>query len=204
MYQFFDKTKMVKPEDALKDNTAHDHDKITHEIFKRPLNDLQEGYDSIFFAMGCYWGAERLFWQTKGVVNTAVGFAGGYTAYPTYEQTCTGKTGHTETVKVTFDPKSVSLEELLAVFWNNHDPSQGMRQGNDIGTVYRSAIFCTDQQLPGVLASGASIKDKLVSIGHLEMTTQVETMFNFYYAEKEHQQYLAKNPNGYCALQGVF
>ncbi|BCE03765.1 peptide-methionine (S)-S-oxide reductase MsrA [Marinicellulosiphila megalodicopiae] len=204
MNLFFDKTKMIEPENALKDNAAHTYHLCQHDIFKTALNYQSEQHEVIYFAMGCYWGAERLFWQTKGVSNTAVGFAGGITAYPTYEQTCTGKTGHTETVKVTFNPQIVSVNELLTIFWENHDPSQGMRQGNDIGTVYRSAIFCNNQQLKLALASQQSFAKKLKDIGHAQITTEIETDFIFYFAQPEHQQYLAKLPDGYCALRGIF
>jgi len=204
MYQFFDKSKMIEQQNALADNPAHQYAQIQHDLFKIPLNEQPNGSECIYFAMGCYWGAERLFWQTQGVTNTAVGFAGGFTAYPTYQQTCTGKTGHAETVKVTFDPKVVSVNELLTIFWNNHDPSQGMRQGNDIGTVYRSAIYCNKQQLPMVLESKKRFAEQLASIAHPEITTEIQTDPIFYYAEPEHQQYLAKHPDGYCSLRGVF
>ena len=204
MYQFFDKTKMIEREHALIDNPAHKFHQVQHDIFNLALNIHPSGHDTIYFAMGCYWGAERLFWQTKGVSSTSVGFAGGFTAFPTYAQTCTGKTGHTETVKVTFNPEIVSLNELLTIFWNNHDPSQGMRQGNDLGTVYRSAIFCNKQQLPLISKSQADFADKLKSIGHGTITTEIQTDPTFYYAEPEHQQYLAKHPDGYCSLRGIF
>ena len=204
MYQFFDKTKMIKRENALIDNNTHQNDQFSHDIFHITLKTQPDGHEVIYFAMGCYWGAERLFWQTTGVSNTSVGFAGGFTAFPTYEQTCTGKTGHTETVKVTFDPNIVSINDLLAIFWNNHDPSQGMRQGNDTGTVYRSAIFCNEQQLPLVLKSQSDFADKLSSIGHNSITTEIQIDPIFYYAENEHQQYLAKHPDGYCSLRGIF
>lgn len=176
-----------------------------HFVSKRPLKgDVPEGMETIYFGMGCFWGAERLFWQTPGVYLTAVGYQGGITPNPTYQETCTGMTGHTEIVKVVFDPKVVSLAELLKLFWEEHDPTQGMRQGNDVGTTYRSAIYTTsEEQLTAVLASRDAYQQALTRAGGQKITTEIAAADTFYYAEDSHQQYLAKNPGGYCALRGT-
>jgi peptide-methionine (S)-S-oxide reductase len=156
------------------------------------------------FGMGCFWGAERLFWKIPGVVSTAVGYAGGYTPNPTYEEVCSGLTGHTEVVRVVFDPTQVSYGELLRAFWERHDPTQGMRQGNDIGTQYRSVIYCTSEaQLAEATASRDRYQSSLASRGFGAITTEVIPAPEFFYAEDYHQQYLAKNPNGYCGLGGT-
>lgn len=158
----------------------------------------------IYLAMGCFWGAERLFWQTDGVLVTAVGYSGGETPNPLYDEICSGKTGHTETVMVVYDPNKIHLEQILTLFFENHDPTQGMRQGNDIGPNYRSAIYVTNQE---DLALAEQIKDKyqqaLAAHGKGKITTEISTINQFYYAESYHQQYLAKNPQGYCNLQGT-
>jgi peptide-methionine (S)-S-oxide reductase len=154
--------------------------------------------------MGCFWGAERVFWRAPGVYTTAVGYAGGYTPNPTYEETCSGRTGHAEVVLVVFDPKQTSYEEILRLFWENHDPTQGMRQGNDVGTQYRSAIYATtDEQLAAARASRERFGAELAKAGYGEITTEIAPAGPFYYAEPYHQQYLAKNPNGYCGLGGT-
>jgi peptide-methionine (S)-S-oxide reductase len=156
------------------------------------------------FGMGCFWGAERLFWKIPGVVSTAVGYAGGYTPNPTYEEVCSGLTGHTEVVRVVFDPTQVSYGELLRAFWERHDPTQGMRQGNDIGTQYRSVIYCTSEaQLAEATASRDRYQSSLASRGFGAITTEVIRVPEFFYAEDYHQQYLAKNPDGYCGLGGT-
>jgi peptide-methionine (S)-S-oxide reductase len=163
-----------------------------------------QGSDIAWFGMGCYWGAERKFWQTHGVLSTAVGFAGGFTVNPTYRETCTGQTGHTEIVQVVFDPAQVSFLELLRLFWENHDPTQGFRQGGDVGTQYRSAIYCaTDAQLQAALASRDAYQVALSAAGLGPITTEIALAGPFYYAEDEHQQYLHKNPHGYCGLGGT-
>jgi peptide-methionine (S)-S-oxide reductase len=155
------------------------------------------------FGLGCFWGAERKFWQTDGVYSTAVGYAGGYTQNPTYEEVCTGRTGHTEVVQVVFDPSVVSYEELLKVFWESHDPSQGMRQGNDIGTQYRSAIYTTSAEQKAIAErSKATYTSSLRAAGHGPITTEIATAPTLFFAEEYHQQYLAKNPNGYCGIGG--
>jgi peptide-methionine (S)-S-oxide reductase len=156
------------------------------------------------FGMGCFWGAERLFWKIPGVVSTSVGYAGGYTPNPTYEEVCSGLTGHAEVVRVIFDPAKVSYGELLRAFWERHDPTQGMRQGNDIGTQYRSTIYCTSEaQLEEAKASRDRYQASLVGGGYGAITTEVILAPEFFYAEDYHQQYLAKNPDGYCGLGGT-
>ena len=163
-----------------------------------------EGAELALFGMGCFWGAERLFWQLPGVISTQVGYAGGFTPNPTYEEVCSGRTGHTEVVRVVFDPAQVSFADLCKVFWENHDPTQGMRQGNDHGTQYRSAIYCHgDRQLAAAEASRRGFQEALRSAGHGEVTTQIVPAPAFYYAEDYHQQYLHKNPHGYCGLAGT-
>jgi peptide-methionine (S)-S-oxide reductase len=156
------------------------------------------------FGLGCFWGAERRFWQTEGVYSTAVGYAGGLTPNPTYEEVCTGRTGHAEVVRVLFDPAAISYDELLRVFWESHDPTQGMRQGNDIGTQYRSVVYATSgAQMVAAERSKAAYQTALRQAGHGSITTEVLRAPEFYYAEEYHQQYLAKNPNGYCGLGGT-
>jgi peptide-methionine (S)-S-oxide reductase len=163
-----------------------------------------EGSETIYFGLGCFWGAERLFWTLPGVIVTAVGYQGGHTPNATYEEVCSGNTGHTEAVKVVYDPKAISLEMLLKTFWEEHDPTQGMRQGNDVGTQYRSAIYTTTEaQAEIVERSRAAYENALKSKGLGPITTEIGTAGPFYYAETYHQQYLAKNPNGYCGLNGT-
>lgn len=160
-----------------------------------------EGMSTVVFGLGCFWGAEQLFWTIPGVYATAVGYAGGHTPNPTYEEVCTGRTGHTEAVLVVFDPEQVSYENLLKVFWEGHDPTQGMRQGNDVGTQYRSAIYYTDdQQRIAAESSRESFQAALNRAGYGEITTEIAPLDKFYYAEEYHQQYLHKVPNGYCGL----
>lgn len=174
---------------------------INAEPLKGPF---AAGLEIAYFAMGCFWGAERRFWEQQGVVTSAVGYAGGHTPNPTYEETCTGMTGHTEVVMVVFDPKLISYEKLLAVFWEAHDPTQGMRQGNDRGSQYRSAIYCTSsEQLDAALASAKTVQKQLTDLGFGAITSEIMAAPTFYYAEEYHQQYLAKNPAGYCGLRGT-
>src|SRR5688500_3807735 len=161
------------------------------------------GLEQAIFGMGCFWGAERKFWQAPGVYSTAVGYAGGYTPNATYKEVCSGMTGHAEVVLVVFDPKVTSYEAMLKVFWENHDPTQGMQQGNDVGTQYRSAIYATSpEQKRAAEASRAAFQDQLTAAGYGQITTEITDAPEFYYAEDYHQQYLAKNPNGYCGLGG--
>jgi peptide-methionine (S)-S-oxide reductase len=156
------------------------------------------------FGMGCFWGAERRFWELPGVYTTAAGYAGGYTPNPTYREVCSGRTGHAEVVRVVYDPGVAGYEDLLKVFWESHDPTQGMRQGNDVGTQYRSAIFWHDElQRAAALASREAYQRVLVGAGYGEITTEIREAPEFYYAEDYHQQYLAKNPGGYCGLSGT-
>ncbi|WP_026480441.1 peptide-methionine (S)-S-oxide reductase MsrA [Ahrensia sp. 13_GOM-1096m] len=164
-----------------------------------------DNMETIYLGMGCFWGAERIFWQMHNVYVTAVGYAGGFTKNPTYEETCTGKTGHVEVVKVVFDPAKLSLDAILKQFWEQHDPTQGMRQGNDIGTTYRSAIYTTnDAQLEHVQKSKIQFQQALKAGGHQgAITTEIEPLDVFYFAEDYHQQYLAKNPDGYCGIRGT-
>lgn len=174
---------------------------INNQPIKGPF---AEGLHVAYFAMGCFWGAERRFWQQAGVVTTAVGYAGGHTPNPTYEETCSGLTGHTEVVLVVFDPELISYNQLLAVFWEAHDPTQGMRQGNDRGSQYRSAIYCTSStQLEAAKLSARSVQQQLTELGYGAITSEILTAPTFYYAEEYHQQYLAKNPAGYCGLRGT-
>lgn len=177
----------------------------THYVNGRPLKGpYPEGLDRLQVGMGCFWGVERLFWQVPGVWVTAAGYSGGVTPNPTYEETCTGRTGHTETVLVVYDPKVVSLEALLKIFWEEHDPTQGMRQGNDIGTQYRSALFTyTPEQAAAVATSKAAYEAALKARGLGPITTEIGEAPPFYFAEAYHQQYLAKNPGGYCGLRGT-
>jgi peptide-methionine (S)-S-oxide reductase len=162
------------------------------------------GLEQAIFGLGCFWGAERVFWQAPGVYTTAVGYAGGYTPNPTYEEVCSGRTGHTEVVLVVFDPQKTSFEEMLRLFWENHNPTQGMRQGNDVGTQYRSVILTsTEAQKSAAEASREMYGERLRASGHNEITTEIESAGPFYYAEDYHQQYLHKNPMGYCGLGGT-
>ena len=161
------------------------------------------GLRDAVFGMGCFWGAERLFWQLPGVYSTAVGYAGGFTPNPGYEEVCTGGTGHTEVVRVIYDPEKIDYEDLLKVFWESHDPTQGMRQGNDVGTQYRSAIYTTDPEQRAVAEeSKRAYQARLTAAGLGQITTEIREAPEFYYAEDYHQQYLAKNPNGYCGIGG--
>ena len=176
-----------------------------HHVNGNPLTGpWPEGYETAVFGLGCFWGAERKFWQTPGVYSTAVGYAGGFTPNPTYEETCTARTGHAEVVLVVFDPAQVSYETLLKVFWESHDPTQGNRQGNDIGSQYRSAIYTTTPaQLQAAQASREMFEERLKAAGYDGITTEIAAAGDFYYAEPYHQQYLAKNPMGYCGLGGT-
>jgi peptide-methionine (S)-S-oxide reductase len=176
-----------------------------HDVLGTPLTPpFPEGLEQAVFGLGCFWGAERKFWQAPGVYTTAVGYAGGLTPNPTYEEVCSGLTGHAEVVLVVFDPKQTSYEELLRVFWEAHDPTQGMRQGNDLGTQYRSAIYTfSEAQREAAEASKARFQEALRQAGYGEITTEIAPAGPFYYAEPYHQQYLAKNPFGYCGLGGT-
>ena len=176
-----------------------------HFVLGTPLEPpFPEGFPQAVFGMGCFWGEERKFWQAEGVYTTAVGYAGGFTPNPTYEEVCSGRTGHTEVVLVVWDPSKASYDDMLRVFWENHDPTQGMRQGNDIGTQYRSAIYAFGrEQLDAAEVSRAMFQARLAAAGHGTITTEILDGAPFYYAEDYHQQYLAKNPGGYCGLGGT-
>jgi len=177
----------------------------THHVNGHPLQGpWPEGMQVAVFGMGCFWGAERIFWRTEGVYSTFVGYAGGATPNPSYEEVCSGRTNHTEVVGVVFDPSVISFERLLQVFWEGHDPTQGMRQGNDVGTQYRSAIYLTDEsQRAAVESTRAMYQERLRAAGFGEISTEVAPLGDFFYAEPYHQQYLSKNPNGYCGIGGT-
>ena len=200
------KTQMVTPDRAL---PGRDHPiPVTegHVVLGTGLQPpFPEGSEQAVFGMGCFWGAERKFWELgDGIVTTAVGYAGGFTPNPSYEEVCSGRTGHTEVVLVVFDPLRIGYEELLRVFWENHDPTQGMRQGNDVGTQYRSAIYTFgDQQEKAAHASRDAFQERLTDAGFGEITTEIRPAGPFFYAEGYHQQYLARNPGGYCGLGGT-
>lgn len=199
------KQRMPRPEDVLpgRANPLPLHD--SHFVHGRPLRVDTTGLLTVEFGMGCFWGAERKFWSLPGVYSTSVGYASGSTPNPTYEEVCSGLTGHNEVVRVVYDPKQISFEQLLQVFWENHDPTQGMRQGNDVGTQYRSAILChTPEQRDAALASREAYQQRLRAAGYGDITTEIDYPAPvFYFAEDYHQQYLAKNPNGYCGIGGT-
>lgn len=199
------KQRMVDPARALPGRQAAMPLRNAHHVSGRPLRDAFEGLQQVQFGMGCFWGAERKFWSLPGVFTTAVGYAGGYTPNANYREVCSGETGHAEVVLVVYDPALVSFDALLKVFWESHDPTQGMRQGNDAGTQYRSAIYCSTQaQYDAALASRDAFQAKLREAGYGDITTEITSPAPvFYYAEDEHQQYLSKNPMGYCGLGGT-
>ena len=196
---------MPKPEEAL--TGRHDEMPVMNQHFVNgnPIKaPFPEGMELALFGLGCFWGAERRFWQQEGVFSTAVGYAAGYTPNPTYQEVCSGMTGHNEVVLVVYDPKVISYDGLLKVFWESHNPTQGMRQGNDSGTQYRSGIYVySDEQRKQAEASLAMFQDELSKAGHGTITTEILNAPEFYYAEDYHQQYLAKNPGGYCGLGGT-
>jgi peptide-methionine (S)-S-oxide reductase len=200
-----DKSQMITAEEALPGRSTPLRVPEEHYVTgHRTQPPFPDGLRTAVFGMGCFWGAERLFWQIPGVYSTAVGYAGGFTENPTYEETCSGLTGHTEAVLVVYDPAQVSYEQLLKVFWEGHDPTQGMRQGNDRGTQYRSAIYWTDDaQREAAEASAKTYGDALRAARRGSTTTEIAPLRDFYYAEDYHQQYLAKVPNGYCGLGGT-
>jgi peptide-methionine (S)-S-oxide reductase len=199
------KARMPSADEALPGRTTAMPVGETHFVNGHRISPpFPDGMARAIFGMGCFWGAERKFWQTPGVYSTAVGYAGGHTRNPTYEEVCSGMTGHTEVVLVIYDPTQVSYGQLLRVFWESHDPTQGMRQGNDAGTQYRSAIYTTDAaQANAAELSRATYQAELAKSGHGAITTEVREAPAFYYAEDYHQQYLGKNPGGYCGLGGT-
>ena len=198
-------TVMPNESEALRGREAKMPVADRHAVNGTPLmGPFPAGLEQAVFGLGCFWGAERKFWQQSGVYTTAVGYAGGYTKNPTYEEVCSGRTGHAEVVLVVFDPKKVSYEDLLKVFWENHDPTQGMRQGNDVGTQYRSAIYTfSDAQRTAAEQSRARYEANLKQHGFTPITTEIKDEPTFFYAEDYHQQYLAKNPGGYCGVGGT-
>jgi peptide-methionine (S)-S-oxide reductase len=196
---------MPRPDQALPGHAEAMDVSGTHFVNgNRITAPFPAGLEQGIFGMGCFWGAERKFWQAPGVYSTAVGYSGGYTPHATYREVCSGMTGHTEVVLVVFDPKVTSYDEMLRIFWENHDPTQGMQQGNDVGTQYRSAIYTTSAgQKKAAEASRAAYQDRLTAAGYDRITTEIADAPPFYYAEEYHQQYLAKNPNGYCGIGGT-
>jgi peptide-methionine (S)-S-oxide reductase len=199
------KPQMIDPERALSGRDEPMRVPSRHEVLGTPLvPPFPEGFEQIVVGMGCFWGAERVFWQAEGVYTTAVGYGGGYTPNPSYEEVCSAGTGHAEAVLAVFDPSVTSYDAMLRLFWENHDPTQGMRQGNDVGTQYRSAIYWqTEAQRDAALASRETYQKELSAAGYGEISTEITQAGPFYYAEDYHQQYLAKNPNGYCGLDGT-
>jgi len=206
MFLFRKKAEMPKPEEAPPGRDAPIPTAANHYVFGRPLAPpWPDGARMAMFGMGCFWGAERKFWQMgEGVLVTAAGYSAGYTKNPTYEEVCSGRTGHNEVVLVVFDPAKLAYERLLKTFWENHDPTQGMRQGNDLGTQYRSGVYVFDaEQKAAALASRDAYQQALAARGFDAITTEILDAGPFYYAEAYHQQYLAKEPNGYCGLGGT-
>ncbi len=198
------KLEMPKPADALPGRDQAMPVPAVHFVNGNPLQGPFPGKQLAMFGLGCFWGAERKFWQAPGVFSTAVGYAAGFTPNPTYREVCSGKTGHNEVVRVVFDPEQTSFEALLKVFWECHDPTQGMRQGNDVGTQYRSGIYTfSAEQQEAAEASRAAYQERLRAAGHGTITSEILEAPPFYFAEEYHQQYLAKNPNGYCGLGGT-
>jgi peptide-methionine (S)-S-oxide reductase len=205
MFGFGHKTEMVAPENALPGRSTPLPLSNRHAVLGTPLRGpFPAGLEVAEFGMGCFWGAERAFWGLPGAYTTAVGYSGGYTPNPTYAETCTNKTGHAETVLVVFDPQKLTYAELLKTFWEVHDPTQHMRQGNDVGTTYRSAIYThSDAQHEAAEASRTAYQERLTASGHGEIATEIKPATEFFYAEEDHQQYLHKVPNGYCSMSGT-
>jgi peptide-methionine (S)-S-oxide reductase len=200
-----EQSKMIEPERALPGRDEAIAVPERHFVLGNPIAPpFPEGLEQAVFGMGCFWGAERMFWQAEGVWTTAVGYAGGFTPNATYEEVCSGSTGHAEVVLAVFDPAQTSYEEMLRIFWEGHDPTQGMRQGNDMGTQYRSAIYWhSEPQRRAAEESRAMFQARLSASGYGDITTEIAAAGPFYYAEEYHQQYLAKNPNGYCGIGGT-
>ena len=199
------KLKLPARQDALPGRSERIAVPAKHFVLGTPLEPpFPGGMDLALFGMGCFWGAEKLFWKTKGVYSTSVGYAGGFTPNPTYREVCSGLTGHTEVVRVVFDPRQVAYDQLLKIFWENHDPTQGMRQGNDAGTQYRSAIYTANaEQARAAEISRTAYQAMLAEAGYGDITTEITPAPELYYAEDYHQQYLAKNPDGYCGIGGT-
>ena len=209
MFFFNNNERIVEKSNALVGRENEINEDLKNDINGLNLKEIPENFKTIVIGMGCFWGAEKIFWQLQGVYHTSVGYAGGYTKNPTYEEVCSGLTGHTEVVRVVYNPKIINLRKILIAFWEGHDPTQGMRQGNDIGTQYRSVIYTnSDDDLKVALESRDTYQKELVEnnfkADNLEsITTEIEPVKNYYLAEEYHQQYLAKNPNGYCGIGGT-
>ena len=204
-WDFSSKLRMPKPEDALRGRNDRMPVPARHFVLDSPLlPPFPDGMETAVFGLGCFWGAERKFWEASGVYSTSVGYAGGSTPNPTYQEVCSGLTGHNEVVRVVFDPTRTSYGEMLRIFWENHDPTQGMRQGNDAGTQYRSGIYTgSDLQNELAVASRDAFQQELSAAGYGRVTTEILPAPDYFYAEDYHQQYLAKNPAGYCGLGGT-
>jgi peptide-methionine (S)-S-oxide reductase len=205
MMLFTRKNRMPEPGEALPGRETAMTVPERHDVLGTPLKPpFPEGLEQAVFGLGCFWGAERLFWEAPGVYTTASGYAGGQTPNPSYEEVCSGRTGHAEVVLVVFDPAQTSYEAMLKLFWEGHDPTQGMRQGNDVGTQYRSAIYTSSEaQAKAAADSRALFQERLAQSGHGDISTEIAPAGPFFYAEPYHQQYLAKNPGGYCGLAGT-
>lgn len=201
----FDKTLVVGKSCALPGRNTPMPVATTHRVNGRSMTHVPAGMEEAIFAMGCFWGVERLFWQQPGIYSTATGYSGGFTPNPTYREVCSGQTGHAEAVRIVFDPQQITYQQLLQLFWENHDPAQGMRQGGDVGTQYRSAIYTlTTEQEQAAHASLQRFHQAMENAGDLRpITTEITPASPFYYAEDDHQQYLYKNPQGYCGLGGI-
>ena len=204
MFFFNNKERIVEKSNALVGRENEINEDLKNDINGLNLKEIPENFKTIVIGMGCFWGAEKIFWQLQGVYHTSVGYAGGYTKNPTYEEVCSGFTGHTEVVRVVYNPKIINLRKILIAFWEGHDPTQGMRQGNDIGTQYRSAIYVSENEdLIEVKETMKEFQKLLDKNGYKKITTEIKRNIEFYFAEAYHQQYLYKNPNGYCGLGGI-
>ena len=204
MFFFNNKERIVEKSNALVGRENEINEDLKNDINGLNLKEIPENFKTIVIGMGCFWGAEKIFWQLQGVYHTSVGYAGGYTKNPTYEEVCSGLTGHTEVVRVVYNPKIINLRKILIAFWEGHDPTQGMRQGNDIGTQYRSAIYVSENEdLIEVKETMKEFQNLLDKNGYKKITTEIKCDIEYYFAEVYHQQYLYKNPNGYCGLGGI-
>ena len=204
MFFFNNKERIVEKSNALVGRENEINEDLKNDINGLNLKEIPENFKIIVIGMGCFWGAEKIFWQLRGVYHTSVGYAGGYTKNPTYEEVCSGLTGHTEVVRVVYNPKIINLRKILIAFWEGHDPTQGMRQGNDIGTQYRSAIYVSENEdLIEVKETMKEFQKLLDKNGYKKITTEIKRDIEYYFAEAYHQQYLYKNPNGYCGLGGI-
>ena len=204
MFFFNNNERIVEKSNALIGRENEINEDLKYDIKGLNLKEIPENFKTIVIGMGCFWGAEKIFWQLQGVYHTSVGYAGGYTKNPTYEEVCSGLTGHTEVVRVVYNPKIVNLRKILIAFWEGHDPTQGMRQGNDVGTQYRSAIYVSENE--DFIEAKETMKEfqKLLDqSGYEKITTEIKRDIKYYFAEVYHQQYLYKNPNGYCGLGGI-